>query len=145
MSNSIEGTGLAARFTARRAIGAIQQNLHVSLQRSNSSGQPRICAREPLVLLLRLRTEALVLLLGLRTEALVLLLGLRTEALVLLLGLRTEALVLLFRLRTVALSLLLTCPEVILKALDFPPPRPEHGENDQTDDQETERSTQGLP
>ncbi len=112
MSNSIEGTGLAAGFTARRAIGAIQQNLHVSLQRSNSSGQPRICAREPLVLLLRLRTEALVLLL---------------------------------RLRTVALSLLLTCPEVILKALDLPPPRPEHGENDQTDDQETERSTQGLP
>ena len=123
MSNSIEGTGLAAGFTARRAVGAIQQDLHVSLQRSNSSGQPRICAREPLVLLLRLLTEALVLLLRLLTEALVLLL----------------------RLRTVPLSLLLTCHAVILKALDFPPPHPEHGGKDQTDDQETERSTQGLP
>ena len=145
MSNSIEGTRLAAGLTARRAVGAIQQDLHVSLQRSNCTGQPRKSALVPLELLLRLRVDALVLFLRLRLDALVPLPRLRLDAICLLLGLRTEALVLLFRLRTVALSLLLTCPEVILKALDFPPPRPEHGENDQTDDQETERSTQGLP
>ena len=182
MSNSIERTRLAARLTARRAVGAIQQDLHVPLNRSDSIEQPRMvvrvlfavaisprleCRSVALIPLLRLRMDAIGprlkrlaipsgLLLRLRMDAI----GPRLKRLAvpsgLLLSLRTVALVPLLSLCTVALSLLLTClalflhtcPErlaVILSALDFPPPRPEHGKNHQTEDQEAERSTQGLP